>query len=355
MDLLPEWIPNVHPIVVHFPIAFLITAIFVDILSVFLKRQDWIKYSAIMLYSIGTVAAVIAYLSGRQAADSVYLPPLANPVLNHHADLALMTVFFFIFFTLIRVISVWKVKKKYVLISIILLILSLPGLYLIIETGEHGAELVYNHGVGVHKVEYSKHEKESPILLPNRAVSLFEDQGGSWRWNPDIGDESDLIHKFNWLKGSADSVNIEIIKAPPNDNKLKLRVNNEYIFITRGKNLKSVQADLYINLNDFKGSVQLVHHTQDDLNYDFVKLEAKRIILGRLSEGKIKIMDDKSVTFKDWIKLGVVGDGTHFRGYINDKLYTHGHGPELRPGTVGLIINGDGAILLDKIEVKSLK
>jgi uncharacterized membrane protein len=77
---LPDWIPNVHLLIVHFPIAFLFTAIFVDILSILLKRQVWIKYRPFMLYSIGTVAAFIAYLSGRHAADTVSLSPLANPV-----------------------------------------------------------------------------------------------------------------------------------------------------------------------------------------------------------------------------------------------------------------------------------
>jgi hypothetical protein len=90
------------------------------------------------------------------------------------------------------------------------------------------------------------------------------------------------------------------------------------------------------------------------MNYDYVALESGKMQLGRLSEGKIKIMDEKSLKYNDWINLGVVGDGTHFRDYIDDKLYTHGHGSELKPGTVGFVINGDGTILIDKIEVKSL-
>ncbi len=88
MQLLPDWAPNVHPLVVHFPIALIFIAILVDISSVIFKRQIWIKYSAIMLYTLGTATALAAYLSGRQAADSVLLPPMANPVLNHHSDLA---------------------------------------------------------------------------------------------------------------------------------------------------------------------------------------------------------------------------------------------------------------------------
>ena len=160
MQIAPDWAPNIHPMILHFPIALLIIAIFVDVWSVILKKQVWIRYSAIMLYTFGTLAALFAYLSGHEAAESVYLPPLANSVLYHHSNLALMTVLYFVIFALIRLSSIWKAGKRYVLISIILLIFTLPGLYLIIETGEHGAELVYKYGVGIQKTENLNRENK---------------------------------------------------------------------------------------------------------------------------------------------------------------------------------------------------
>jgi len=269
----------------------------------------------------------------------------------------LMTILFFALFTLIRVISVWKGGKRYFWISIILFIFSLPGLYLIIETGEHGAELVYKYGVGVQKIKNAEHEDEgkSRIEYQNKEPSLTEDQDGSWRWEPKLSDKTLLIDEFIWLNGEANSVGVEFVEMPSSDISLKIRTNNGSMFITRGINLKSVQADLYCNLTNFNGTVQLAHHIQDDQNYDFVTFTEKKMILGRLSAGKIKIMDEKQVEYEDWIKLSVVGDGTHFRGLINDTLYTHGHAPELPPGTAGLAINGEGSILLDKIDVKSLR
>ena len=37
--MLPEWLPNVHPLVVHFPIALLIVALVADVVAVMWRRQ----------------------------------------------------------------------------------------------------------------------------------------------------------------------------------------------------------------------------------------------------------------------------------------------------------------------------
>jgi uncharacterized membrane protein len=283
--------------VVHFPIALLFAAIFVDVLSIFYKRLNWIKYSAIMLYGIGTVAAIIAYLSGRQAADTVVLPPLANPVLNHHSDLALMTMLFFVLYSIIRGLTVWKVEQRYLLISVITLIFSLPGLYLIFETSEHGAELVYRYGVGVQKTEIGEAGKVEKIgdARKNSQSSIIDEQNGSWRWDTAAGDENDLVNDFHWLIGNGDSIEMQMTKPMPSSGYLKIMLDNQELFVNRGKKLKSVQANLYVNLNDFEGTMRLAHHMRDKMNYDYVALESGKMQLGRLSEGKIKIMDEKSL------------------------------------------------------------
>ena len=77
--------------------------------------------------------------------------------------------------------------------------------------------------------------------------------------------------------------------------------------------------------------------------------------LGRVLHSQLTIMDQKQFTLDNWVKISVVGDGTHFRGYIDDKLLIHGHGSELQPGPVGILIEGKGDILVAWIEVISLK
>ena len=41
MQLIPEWAPNIHPLIIHFPIALLLFAVFTDTLSVWFQK-DWL-------------------------------------------------------------------------------------------------------------------------------------------------------------------------------------------------------------------------------------------------------------------------------------------------------------------------
>ena len=128
MQILPDWIPNIHPIIVHFPIAVLLIAVLVDFFSLIFKEKIWLKYSLLLLYTIGALSAFVAFLTGREAADMVKLPPLANPVLNEHADMALLTLLFFATFTLIRIFLFWKGFNNKYWLSIILVVLFLTGI-----------------------------------------------------------------------------------------------------------------------------------------------------------------------------------------------------------------------------------
>jgi len=53
--------------------------------------------------------------------------------------------------------------------------------------------------------------------------------------------------------------------------------------------------------------------------------------------------------------MRVVGDGRHFRGYVNTKLVAHGHDSELPAGPVGLYIKGTGTAVISDLIVTSLR
>lgn len=65
--------------------------------------------------------------------------------------------------------------------------------------------------------------------------------------------------------------------------------------------------------------------------------------------------DEAGIEVKDWFSLRAVGSGTHFRGYVNKKLLIHGHADEAAAGRVGFRIEGNGPVLLDKIQVQAIQ
>ena len=104
MSLLPDWAPNIHPLVVHFPIAWWIAAVIVDLIALMLPRAAWANTTASTLYPAGAVSAAVAYFTGRQAAATVFTPGMAHPIVLEHWNWALVTT---IGFALIAVLRIW--------------------------------------------------------------------------------------------------------------------------------------------------------------------------------------------------------------------------------------------------------
>lgn len=357
MPFLPEWAPNVHPLIVHFPIALLIFALIFDLLALTFRNTNWLRYTAGSLYIIGALVAVIAYLTGRQAVDAVNVPAMANPTLTEHADLALYTVWFFGIYGLSRLFLLWKKLSQKWAVSFVVFLVGAGGMALLHKTAEHGAELVFRYGVGVQAAEQARQAlaeiQEIETALAEGGIDL--QKNGSWQWNPGQGAAIVLREQFNWLIGKPETMKATTIHDEANGDVLALDPQNNTALFTTGKALKSVQADVKLNLDQFQGAFMLVHHVQDSLNYDFISLGNGQMKLGRMQNGIATIEEQGPVQLNGWITLRAVGDGTHFRGYLNEKLITHGHANELPPGPPGLLVRGSGRILIDEIAVISLR
>jgi uncharacterized membrane protein len=149
VPLVPEWAPNLHPILVHFPIAWLIAAIVVDCLSLVLPRPQWAEVTATFLYPAGAASAVVTYLTGREAATTVLTPGLAHAVIQQHWNWALATTIFFIALSTLRLTLFFVKRRPSFAGRAALTAAGLAGLILLFYTGELGARLVYQYGVGV--------------------------------------------------------------------------------------------------------------------------------------------------------------------------------------------------------------
>ena len=149
MNLAPDWAPNIHPLLVHFPIALLSTAAAVDVVGWAFGRNKRLRQFATALYVLGTGAATATYFTGRAASQTIWLPGMAQAVLREHWDWAFRTVWFFAIVTLVRLWLLHSSRREPgPAIIAALALVGLVGIGLLVETGDRGGRLVYHYGVG---------------------------------------------------------------------------------------------------------------------------------------------------------------------------------------------------------------
>jgi uncharacterized membrane protein len=147
--MIPAWAPNAHPLIVHFPIALLCSAVALDSAAWVLRRNQLLRQLATVLYILGTASALAAYVTGRAASGTVWMPGMAHAVLAEHWNWALRTVSFFAVVTVARVVLLRRSRgvPGHALVAAFVLA-GFVGLGLLIETGDRGGRLVYQYGVG---------------------------------------------------------------------------------------------------------------------------------------------------------------------------------------------------------------
>ena len=148
MSLIPSWAPNLHPLVIHFPIVLMMTAAVVDLVGVVFARSSWLSATT-TLYVAGAVSAVVAFLTGVQAGSTVLVPGLAHPVLIAHRTWALATMACCVVVAVLRLAMLRGEGARSRPRRILLLAIGLIALVLIQQTAERGARLVYEFGTGV--------------------------------------------------------------------------------------------------------------------------------------------------------------------------------------------------------------
>lgn len=136
---------NIHPLLVHFPIALLLTSLALSWAGRLWKGRDLEQaaWYTLLLGLAGTIATVI---TGLIAAQGVPADSPAQATLNTHRLLGIAT---FIVFGL-QAVCRWRSRgvyspRKRVLHTVVQLI----GAALIVAVGFFGGELVFTYGVGV--------------------------------------------------------------------------------------------------------------------------------------------------------------------------------------------------------------
>lgn len=142
-----EFLAELHPKVVHFPIALLLTYVALELIGIVFKKEFYQKAAHLLLF-LGVIGALFAVLTGNQAHSAYkYWSESSSELFNEHQTFANLTVWYFTGILLFRTYLV--VKKKFSsFYKYIILAFALFGCYLIYQTAEDGGDLIKKFGVG---------------------------------------------------------------------------------------------------------------------------------------------------------------------------------------------------------------
>ncbi len=140
---------NVHPLVVHFPIAFLMAFFMLDLIGTIIKQDSWRLVASGLLY-LGAIGAAMAVVAGLMAAGSVEHGDNVHLIMQRHK------VFGFSILGLSVMLSIWRLLSAGIIkgsANIVFLVLAALLNGLVALGADLGGLMVYKHGVAVEAVE----------------------------------------------------------------------------------------------------------------------------------------------------------------------------------------------------------
>ncbi|CAG4884968.1 conserved membrane protein of unknown function [Georgfuchsia toluolica] len=145
---MPEIIPNLHPLLVHFPIALLSVAAFFHVTAIGMRGKSCATHCAVVAHAalwLGALAALPAAFFGWQAFNSVNHDEAGHAAMLVHRSWALATL------VLLAVLAGWDAWRNKVeaIPEGWFATAVIAAWAMVAVTAWHGGELVYRHGLGV--------------------------------------------------------------------------------------------------------------------------------------------------------------------------------------------------------------
>jgi uncharacterized membrane protein len=135
---------HLHGMVVHFPIALLLTALVLEAAALYKPWREKLHSVNLVLLLLGTLGAAAAVITG---PDENFRG--ISQVGRVHENLAQLTLAFFAVVTALRLFVVWKKQAISPRLQAAFLAMLVIGAGLISYTGYLGGEMVYAQGIGV--------------------------------------------------------------------------------------------------------------------------------------------------------------------------------------------------------------
>ena len=148
---------ELHPLVVHFPIALLLVAPLFVLMGALWPRRTGLYFlgCALILISVGTLAIFVSLSTGEASSKAIVQTPALASRIGQHEDLAETTAWVFLSLTAIfsamfyGLVLVQKKGESPLARSLplIYLVLYVAGAVLLVQTAHRGGQLVHEFGV----------------------------------------------------------------------------------------------------------------------------------------------------------------------------------------------------------------
>ena len=141
---------NIHPLLVHFPIACLSLFVVIDMFGTAMHKPTWRQFASGLLY-LGTIFAGFTVWAGFMAADTVPHGHNVHDIMERHEQLGISIL------ALSAALSAWKLRRTvegwgvYNAFTLVLLGVIIFG-------ADLGGLMVYKYGVAVQAVSVSPEE-----------------------------------------------------------------------------------------------------------------------------------------------------------------------------------------------------
>ena len=365
-----EWItsqtalPNLHPALVHFPIALVPLAALLDLAAAAFERaRDWLSRAGALIWVLTGLGAGAAYWAGQSAADSlVGVDPRVQARIGEHSDWGMYTLWAAGILAAFRILVTWeKIDDRTVLAVAGIAGIAASGL--VARTADLGGELVFEHAVAVTLPQpLPKGGGEGPVglsELPPETVEsepvgarLRETEAGGLEWHPKATDAAALGEILEILSGSEAVTAGEPEAGEPAG--LPLDVDGHALLVLPGT-FGDVQVDAELDLDGFEGVVALAHHAEGPDRAGLFRIERPAgtvdlLILRPGTEPEILDRAEPGILSKP-VTLGIYAAGRHFRGMIAAETVVHGHAPALPEGRAGLLLDGTGRVVVRSVTV----
>ncbi len=150
-----EFLSQLHPLIVHFPIAFFYLYIILELINFFFKKRDLHKIILLFLI-IGVIGGIISVLTGNQAFQYLSESPSLNLyhfyLIEKHEYFASITIWYFLAVLVLKLYFLLK-KKNDTRLHYIFIIFAFGGSVLLYKTAEWGGRLVYKFGIGTELIK----------------------------------------------------------------------------------------------------------------------------------------------------------------------------------------------------------